>query len=339
MFEQPYEDIVQELLDDVPNHLDKREGSIIFTALAPAAKKIYDLQIQLDRVLELTFASTSESDFLELRTAEMDVHRVKAVEAVREGIFNVRVPVGTRFYVNDLYYVTTEAGSTASMRCETPGEAGNIPVSGTDMLPASNVEGLETATMGRIITPGAEEQTDESLYATYVERISRPATSGNVYHYMQWAQEVTGVLRAKVIPTWDGPLTVKVILVANDGRAPSPELIQQTFDHIEEERPIGAEVTVSPAVEIGVDVTAEIQIQNTTSVEEVQNDFQEALAQEFRALAFQTETVRYARVAALLLEQPGVVDWGGLTINGLTSNIELSEEEIAVTGEVIFNEF
>ena len=32
-----YEDILQRMLDRVPNSMDKREASIIFDALAPAA--------------------------------------------------------------------------------------------------------------------------------------------------------------------------------------------------------------------------------------------------------------------------------------------------------------
>lgn len=339
MFEQPYEDILQEMLDDVPNHLDKREGSIIFTALAPAAKKVYDLQIQMDRVLELTFASTSEDEFLELRTKEMGISRNPAIAAIREGIFDIPVPKGSRFFVDDLYFVTQEEGREVPMLCDMSGEVGNIPVAGTSMLPVDNVPGLETATIGRIITPGSEEEPDEELYQRYVNRVSRPTTSGNIYHYMQWASEVPGVRIAKIFPTWDGPLTVKVVVVASNGMAPSPELIDQVYEHIEEERPIGADVTVAPAIERAIDVVADVQVQGNATIEEVKQGFIDNLKQLFLTTAFVTDTVRYARIATLILEQSGALDWQNLTINGVTSNIELGAEEIAILGDVTFNEF
>ena len=48
-----------------------------------------------------------------------------------------------------------------------------------------------------------------------------PATSGNVYHYQQWALEVSGTGAAKVFPLADGPGTVTVLVVDSDKKISS----------------------------------------------------------------------------------------------------------------------
>ena len=49
-----YEVILQRMLDRVPNNMDKREGSIIFDALAPAAVELQLMYIELDTILKET---------------------------------------------------------------------------------------------------------------------------------------------------------------------------------------------------------------------------------------------------------------------------------------------
>lgn len=326
-------------MDGVPDHLDKREGGIIHTALAPVAKKHFDLLIKMDQVLNLTYASTSEGEFLENRTAELGVRREPALHAIREGLFDVVVPKGSRFFVDDLYYEVLEEGEEVPMRCETAGERGNLPIDGSDMMPVSNIPDLTQAKIGRIISAGEDEQTDEDLYRRYQNRVSRPPTSGNAYHYEDWALEVTGIGAVRVFPVWEGAGTVKVVVVSSNGRSPSPEKIEEVYNHIEDVRPIGVDVTVKPAIEKKVDVDAEVLLTGNVSLNDVVDGYIEDLTTIFRDTAFRTDTVRYSRLATLILEQDGVVDWQNLLINDGTQNVVLNDEEIAVLGSVTFSEF
>lgn len=59
--------------------------------------------------------------------------------------------------------------------------------------------------------------------------------------------EVAGVGSAKVVELPGGPGTVGVTLVDSNDRAPSEEIVEAVTAHIEEERPIGAAVTVTAA--------------------------------------------------------------------------------------------
>ena len=43
---------------------------------------------------------------------------------------------------------------------------------------------------------------------------------------------------------------------------------------------------------------------------------------------------RYARIGSLLIEQPGVLDYVNLTINGSEDNIPITENQVATVGAV-----
>ena len=59
-----YDVILQRMLDRVPDNMDKREGSIIYDALAPAAVELQLMYIELDTILTETFADTAQRDYL-----------------------------------------------------------------------------------------------------------------------------------------------------------------------------------------------------------------------------------------------------------------------------------
>ena len=71
-----YELILDRMLDRVlaqnPN-IDTREGSIIYNALAPAAVELQNMYIQLDTILNESFADTQTRDYLIKRCAERGV--------------------------------------------------------------------------------------------------------------------------------------------------------------------------------------------------------------------------------------------------------------------------
>ena len=63
------------MLDKVPNILDKREGSVIYNALAPAAVELAQKYIELDTFLDLVFVTTSSGEYLDRRAAELGFYQ------------------------------------------------------------------------------------------------------------------------------------------------------------------------------------------------------------------------------------------------------------------------
>ena len=72
-----------------------------------------------------------------------------------------------------------------------------------------------------------EEETDGALLERLLFAVRQPATSGNVYHYIEWSTSVSGVGAVKVLPLWNGNGTVKVIVVDANKDTPSEELLQK----------------------------------------------------------------------------------------------------------------
>ena len=137
-----FEAILERMLGRVDDSFDKREGSVIYDALAPAAVELQSVYFELDRILQESFADTQSRDYLLRRAAERGLSAKPASCAVRRGEFSGDVPPGTRFSLGALNYVSGEkiADGAYKMTCETPGEAGNTD-RGT-LLPIDYVDGL-----------------------------------------------------------------------------------------------------------------------------------------------------------------------------------------------------
>lgn len=331
-----YEEILQGMLDKVPSNVDKREGSIIYDALAPCAYFLAQQNFQLENFLDLVFPDTALAEYLDRAIAGYGVVRKSATAAVRQMITSGSVELGTRWGISTLVYVVTEQESETSylVECETPGEIGN-QYSGT-MQAVSNVTGI-TATLGEIITPGTDEETDEALRERFYQKVRLPATSGNAYHYKLWALEVPGVGDAKVFPLDNGPGTVTVLIIDSDKEI-NETLEDAVSAYIESVRPIGATVTVSSPEATEINVTADILLDGTRTAEQVQEDFGALLDSYLRELVFQTYRVSFAQIGSLLLSTDGVQDYEGLIVNGAAGNIIINEKAMPVLGTVNLTE-
>lgn len=340
---QTFETILQRMLDRIPDDMDKREGSIIYDALAPAAMELAQMYAELDVVLRLAFGETSTGEYLDKRAADFGVYRKQATPAVRKGIFTdgndvpFNIPIGSRFRLNDMVYVAIEKITDGQfrMQAETPGSEGNQEFG--NLLPIELIEGLGTATLADVLIPGEDEESDESLRKLFLQKVREPGTSGNAADYKQWATEVAGVGAAKVTPLWNGPGTVKVTIVNTDMQPATNDLVTQVQEYIEQMRPIGASVTVASATGKPIDISASVVLASGYTLQSVQDAFAASLDEYFREIAFSMTYVSYAKIGTLLLNTPGVIDYNGLTVNGGTANVALQDEEVPVRGGVLIS--
>ena len=60
-----YENILQGMLNRVPDDIDKREGSVIYDALAPAAYFLADQYFQLGNFVDLVLPDTALGEYLD----------------------------------------------------------------------------------------------------------------------------------------------------------------------------------------------------------------------------------------------------------------------------------
>ena len=140
-----------------------------------------------------------------------------------------------------------------------------------------------------------------------------------------------GVGNCKVIPLWQGNGTVKVIIVTAENESASAELIQEVYDYIESQRPIGATVTVVSPAPLSIDLTADVY--GTASPDAVKA----AMTAYLKQTGFTLSYVSLAQMGKLLLSISGITDYKDLKLNGKAANVELTNEQIPVAGKVVLN--
>jgi uncharacterized phage protein gp47/JayE len=345
------EALTDDILANVDDEFDKREGSVAYDLTVPYAIELSLLYTELASTLLLGFADTTEGSYLDLRAGEIGLTRKEAVKSVGsltltgpEGTF---VPEGTRAVTDSMtpvYFLTTQEGTitggtlTVTAEAETAGAAGNVTAGAVVSLAEGDpLLGILTATNAAAFDGGADSEADADLLGRYYDKIRKPATSGNANSYLQWAKEVDGIGDAKVYPTWNGPGTVKVVLLDMDKTAPPQSLVDAAQAYIESERPIGATVTVVGAEEIAINITADVTLTAGKTVDDAVTEVTTTVTAYLTSMAFVDTTVRYTQIGSYILNANSVVDYSNLTIEGGTTNVTLQDGQVAVLGTVTFN--
>ena len=231
-----YEEIVTRMLDRVRSEcpeVDTREGSLIHTAITPCALELAIMYTELDLVLEESFAETASLEYLKKRTAERGIHQRLASNAVMQGNFDVLVPVGTRFSLGNFNYVVTDR-MNSYLRCETPGSEPNT-VFGT-LTPIDEVSGLNVAEITSCLIPGEDDEDVESLRSRYFASLGTQSYGFNAQQYREVVDDMDGVGATRVIPTWNGGGTVKLVILDSNYSSPSEaqvEAVQKAIDPLE----------------------------------------------------------------------------------------------------------
>ena len=210
MYDVTFNEILERMISRVPNSFDKREGSIIYDALAPAALELQRVYIELNSILSDAYGDTASREYLILRCKERGVIPEQASKAVLRGKFTpsgINV-IGKRFNVNELNYVVTRALTDSDggyeVQCETPGTIGNRTL-GT-MIPIEYIQGLETAELTEVLIPGEDDETTENLRKRYFDSFKESAFGGNVKDYIDKTNAISGVGGTKVTRAWNNDI-------------------------------------------------------------------------------------------------------------------------------------
>ncbi len=346
-----YEDILQRMLDRVPDTMDKREGSIIYDALAPAAVELQLIYIEFDTILHETFGDTASRDYLIRRGKERGLEPDQATNAILKGVFTpslLNIPLGSRFNLGDLNYVVTAKISDGiyQLTCEMVGAEGNKYLG--DLVPVEYIDGLQTAQLTEILIPGEEEEDTEVFRARYFESFNTQSFGGNKADYLKRTNALPGVGSTKITPVWNGGGTVKLTILNSNYSKASTTLInavQEALDPTQDGgglgiAPIGHRVTVDTVVEIAVNIVTSIIYDSGYSYTGLQSQIIQKISDYLLELrtdwSNQNElVVRVAQVEARLLTIIGILDITGTKINGTANNLALTGYQVPVLGGVI----
>ena len=345
-----YEDILQRMLDRIPNNIDKREGSIIYDALASAAVELQLAYIELDAVMNECFADTASRTYLIRRANEIGIIPNPATNAILKGVFTpASIDVlGKRFSCGEFNYVAIEkiTDGEYQMQCETTGVNGNANFG--QMIPIDYIEGLETAELTDILIHGEDEEDTEVFRNRYFQSFESQAFGGNVADYKQKTKSIEGVGGVKVVPVWNGGGTVKLTITNDDFGVPTDKLIasvQNAIDPVGHSgegigiAPISHVVTVFGVTGKTIDIVTNITYQSGWTWDSAKSYILNAIDLYFKELSEMWDEnenliIRISQLESRLLSCEGVLDVTNTTLNGSTSNMLLDVNELPIRGTV-----
>lgn len=347
-----YEEILQRCLDRIPNTIDKRQGSIIYDALAPCCVELAQMYIELSGIYDQVFIDTAVGEALDKLVEQNGVKRKDATYALRKGEFNMVVPVDNRFSDGENTYIVIEniVGTNNSiLRCEQAGVVGNSYYG--SLTPITYLQGLTRAELTDIIDMGDDVESDEDLRVRYMESVTAPEFGGNVSDYQNKVKSLTGVGGCKVVPIWNGGGTVKLIITNSQGGVPTSSLVndvQEAVDPNQDQQglgiaPIGHIVTVEGAVAKNITVSATFTLESGVDPTDIQDSVNNIVDNYFKSLSnnWDKEDNLIARISQLetrLLGVAGVLDITDTKMNNSSSNLSLESNEIPVReGDVVIN--
>lgn len=353
-----FEIIMKLMLAKVPNTVDKREGSIIYDALAPAAIELQNMYIELDNILRETFGDTASREYLILRASERGVTPHSATSAVLKAVATpstADIPIGSRFSLNELNYIVkdyvySEDGETRiegeyQVTCETSGIIGNSYFG--IMTPINYIQGLQTLEAMEILIPGEDEEETESIRERYFETFETEAFGGNKKDYIQKTNDLDGVGSTKVTPVWNGGGTVLLTILDSEFNQATPTLVQTVQNEIDPTKdgsgigiaPIGHIVTVRTVDNVPINITTSIVFREGYSFSGQKSKIEEAMEEYFREIRENwadeiSSSVVISQINARILNLEGVLDISGTTINGNASNLALTAYQVPILGGV-----
>lgn len=370
--QQTYQNILTQMLDQVPATYDKRDTSPIPTALGPAAYALEGFYISLNQVQLAAYVQTATGQALDYLAVIAGLTRYPASAAVRLGIFDMAVPIGSRYSTingaDSINFQATAAttGETEGdyyyqLTAETPGSIGNEYTG--PILPITAIPGLNSAQITDILVPGDDEESDEDFRARIIEALNDRPFGGNIASYRTYIMAIDGVGAVQVYPTWNGGGTVKCSVLGADFLPASPTLVENVQNAVDPPpnqglglgtAPIGAQVTIVAPDTLTVNVSATLQLASGYAIGQVQTPIQQAIEnymlsvrQEW-ATPVNTTSVEYqanvyvARITAAIVGVPGVVNATNVQLNGGTADLILTEtgatQQLPITGTVTLSE-
>lgn len=340
------QEIHERMLSNIDDEYDKSDGSFIYDATKPSAIEFENVQKRIAKVQEKT-------DVEKLKDVELErfvyqrtgIERKQATKAtttvIISGSVGSLIRKGDLVGTDTINFISTEEKVIGEngfvevlVECEQYGSIGNVPANSITTFPVT-ISGLVNVYNPEAVTNGYEAESDEDLRQRYYDKLQRPGKAGNKYHYLEWAKEVVGVGDARVFPRFNGPLTIKIVIINANKQPADDELIQSVYNHIAEEMPFGVEeLIVESAKAVPINLTVSLTIANGYTESIIIERIKENIAEYLKEIAFDSTFVSYAKIGSLIIGTEGVIDYQNLLVNGGTANIPIAEDEVAIVGGV-----
>lgn len=338
-------EVHERMLNEIPNTFDKTEGMWTYDVTKSVAVELGEQEDKTTNIVDKLNVENLEGEeldrFIYPRAGLIrKLATFGTTDVLITGQPGAVVNVGDLVSAGAIFFEVTQqtildatGKAYVPVRCQISGTVGNVPSGAINSFPIS-LANITSVTNEQPITNGYVAESDNSYRQRYYDKLQRPGKAGNPYHYREWALSVPGVGKVKVYPRWNGPLTVKVVIVDSNGDLASEELVQKVFNYIETERPFGANVTVVSALGKIINISCDLTISDGYSINDIKQQINNRITEYFKSIAFESDYVSYAKIGSEILTVEGIVDYTNLLLNETTGNIELLSEEIPKIGVI-----
>lgn len=346
MFEnKTFESILEQMLSEVDTEIDKREGSMIYDALAPCAMRLAEAYRALSDLEQQLNPETASGKFLLALGEKYGVQRKGATPAIllmQAEPQTLDIPIGTRFFAGECTYTVSGKNDDGNwlLTAEQDGTVGDV-LSGS-AIPAEYLQGLLSAQIVGIYRHGVEQENDAHYRARVIKAMRRISFGGNRADYETWIKQDERVVYARVSPAWvtGSDIVIEVLgqgydFLENDVIAALQERICPTSGGNSGTgiAPIGHSVKIKrPTVqEISIDLTMDLQ--EDAIVSEVRQQVTDALTaylEQLREKWERSETITLYREDMIRIVKSigGVISVSRFLINGLA--LDLSTDDLPI---------
>ena len=343
-----YEEIMAEMMAEMPDDVNTEEGSLIYNACVKQALQLEEAYLSMQIVEDNMYADTQDEEHLIQNGKDKGVDIKEATKAIVQGNFQQEIEIGTRLTANDMNYTVIELISDFSYRleCEEEGIEGNI--GSGELSPIDFVDNYQGGSIVAVLVSGEDQEDIEEYRKKVLEIAQTKYFGGNRADYIRFIEALDGVGSCKVkrrtvednyiypYITSSGYGIPSADLVAAVQAAVSPEESNGDGDGI---APIGHFVKIMPAEEVIINVTATFQFADGYSQEALQSQINSVIDTYFLELKKEWRDseeliVRVAQIEARLLGIVGIKDISETALNGTESNVTLSYTQIPGRGTV-----
>lgn len=360
------------MLDEVSDDVDKRQGSIIYDALGPSATLMAEQSLNMANIVRATYTQTASGEFLDYRGPERGLARQTATTAQvtakfvdSDGNPISNVDLGDQFASvgeEPIFYHVTEVNEdlTALLVAEEPGTRPNGYIG--QILPVTPNDALSWAEVVSVDVPAKDAETDDHFRERLLSPDAYNAYGGNVADYADMLSKIESVGAGQIYPAWQGGGTVKLVILNNNERAASSELVNQVKELIDPTdaegqgyglAPIDHLVTVVAPTEVPISIETTITPDTSTTVDSLKKAIETGIESYFaqRREAWDdidkvtgrgySLTVYRSQILTEIMKVEGVVNATLPVLNGAESDVKMTftndTSELPVVGEVTLN--
>lgn len=347
-------DIHNLMLANIDNEYRKRQGYPTWDltrGFAYGVKSCWDLAYDVAKKLDVENLNGEELDaFISERTGLDRKQATKSKGEITIVQGNGSILKGDLFAtVEGIQFVATEskevhAGDVVKIESVMGGQVTNASINEITEMPVT-LQGIYKITNNKACTGGYDRETDTDYRERYYIKLRTPVNGVNANQYVLWAEEIDGVGKARCVPIWNGINTVKVVLIGNDFKPASEDLVTRVQNYIDPNKngdgsgvaTIGAVTTVVAATQKNVDITI-YGLKVSGALEETKNVIKENLDRYIKTSAFNKDYISLAKIGLVVAETKNVEDYREIRLNNSHKSLQLQQDECGVLNEVTYND-